>query len=813
MPAHLVPSDPNGVPANYQPGGVAWGQPAPMPQQANVVSEQLSRVVSAIRRYKWLILAVVAIGSSAGYALTRLVEPKYTVQGSIVIRKAPGGAGPVTAPGIISDPSSWVDLARSFIVLDAVVQRLGLFVRPVQLSDSAFVSDLRPSNLLRPGKYELRVDASGTRYDLVHPAARAGDAEVNVESGVVGDSIGRGVGFVWQPEAGRFAPNQKVAFTVVSARDAAAQLLGQMNISPVSPTSNMIRLTMTGERPDRLAAQMNTLLDQFVIEATRMNRENLTAVRATVAEQLDRASQRLGAAEASLESFKVRTITLPNENTIVTPGTAMATNPVFADYFQTNVQHRATSRDRAALQSIFSTADSAGRLSMESLKSLPQFGVNSPLTTEIQTLEQKQAALRVLQQRYTDEFAQVKALKEEIRVAETQTIPLLARQTLGQLEVQESALKRNIDGQSSELKRIPQRTIEEAQRTREVVIADRIYSDLQQRYSTAQLAEASAVPDVMVYDTASVPSRPTSDTTSSIFLVAVLASLGLGIGAAILLDQTDRRFRYPEQATRDLGLDIMSGIPTIKNPRNASARLQEASQLVESFRSLSLTVRSAFDGIGPVVLTVSSPGPGDGKSFVSANLAMALADGGYKTIVIDGDIRRGALHSVFAPATQTPGLTDFLAGEAILTEVMRETSHPGLFLIPCGRRRRNGPELLAGEGMTNLLRDLRQQFDAVIVDSAPLGAGIDPFALGVATGAMLIVLRTGETDRKLAQAKLEVLDRMPVRILGTVLNDIGESPQFKYYYYLEGYGALETATTGDSALIGSGSNGNGAGHK
>ena len=69
---------------------------------------------------------------------------------------------------------------------------------------------------------------------------------------------------------------------------------------------------------------------------------------------------------------------------------------------------------------------------------------------------------------------------------------------------------------------------------------------------------------------------------------------------------------------------------------------------------------------------------------------------------------------------------------------------------------------------------------------------------------MLIVLRAGETDRKLAQAKLEVLDRMPVRILGTVLNDIGENPQFKYYYYLEGYGALQAAVTEESALIGSG---------
>jgi tyrosine-protein kinase Etk/Wzc len=785
-----------------------------MPAQANVLSEQIGRVVAAIRRYKWLILAIVAVGSSAGFALTRLVSPKYTVNGSIMIRRSLGNTGPITAPGLMSDPNSWVDLTRSFIVLDGVVQSLGLFVRTTNPADSALVRDLKPTSLLRPGLYELRVDASASRYDLVRPGARTGETEQPIESGVVGDSVGLGVGFQWQPEAGRFRPNQEVGFVVITPRDAAFKLASELNIRPVSQNSNLMLLSMTGEQPRLLAAKMNALLHEFVDVAAHMSRDNLTAIRAAVEEQLQRSQDRLMNAESSLESFKVRTITLPNENTVVTPGTAMASNPVFQQFFQDNVQRQATTRDRQALQNLFSTADADGRLSMEALKSLPPIGTNSPLTAEISNLELKQASLRALQQKYTDDYPLVGALKTEIRVAETQTIPLLARQTLQQLEIQEAGLEKQIRGQSDELRRIPERTIEEARRTREVVIADKIYTDLQQRYESAKLAEASAVPEVQVFDTASVPSRPTSDTTMSILLVAILASLGLGIGAAILLDQTDRRFRYPAQATRDLGLDIMSGIPTIKNPRNASARLQEASQLVESFRSLSLTVRSAFDGIGPVVLTVSSPGPGDGKSFVSANLAMALADGGYRTIVIDGDIRRGALHSVFSPATQTPGLTDFLAGEAILTEVMRQTSHPGLCLIPCGRRRRNGPELLAGEGMTNLLRDLRQQFDAVIVDSAPLGAGIDPFALGVATGAMLIVLRTGETDRKLAQAKLEVLDRMPVRILGTVLNDIGESPQFKYYYYLEGYGALETAEASDSALIGSGhSNGNGAGLK
>lgn len=809
MPANLVPADSNnGVPAPYQPGGAAWSQ-GPISPPASSLSDQLGRFLSAIRRYKWLILAIVAVGSSAGFALTRLVAPKYTVFGSIIIKQATGGSGPITAPGLINDPNSWADLTRSYMVLDQVVQRLGLYVSAANPTDSALVRDLKPSPLLRPGAYELRVNASGSRYDLVRPASRPGEQEGIIESGIVGDSVGRTVGFLWQPEAGRFRPGSRTSFTVITPRDAAVRLYSELVVLPVGRTSNLMRLQMTGDEPILLAAKMNALLDEFVKAAARISRDNLTIVASTVEDQMQQAASRLKSAEGALEAYKVNTITLPSENTVVSPGVAMATNPVFNKFFNDNVLHKTVLRDRQALAAIMSAAGPDNRLSYEALKALPPRGAIDPLDTELQNLELRQAELRALQEKFTDAHRFVVDKKEEVRVLEQQTIPLLARQTLNQLEITEAELRRNIEGQASELRRIPERTIEEARRSREVFVAEQIYTDLQKRYSSAKLAEASAVPDVAVMDTASVPSRPTRDTATSIFLVAILASLGLGIAAAILLDQTDRRFRYPEQATRDLGLDIMSGIPTIRNPRNASARLQEASQLVEAFRSLSLTVRSAFDGIGPVVLTVSSPGPGDGKSFVSANLAMALADGGYKTVVIDGDIRRGALHSVFTPASQTPGLTDFLAGEAVLGEILLSTSHPGLFLVPSGKRRRNGPELLAGEGMVDLVRDLRQQFDAIIVDSAPLGAGIDPFALGVATGAMLIVLRTGETDRKLAQAKLEVLDRMPVRVLGSVLNDIGQNPQFRYYYYLEGYGALETATTDESSMIGSGT-GNGA---
>lgn len=105
--------------------------------------------------------------------------------------------------------------------------------------------------------------------------------------------------------------------------------------------------------------------------------------------------------------------------------------------------------------------------------------------------------------------------------------------------------------------------------------------------------------------------------------------------------------------------------------------------------------------------------------------------------------------------------------------------------------------------MQQMVRDLRNQFDAILVDTAPLGAGIDSYALGAATGAMVLVLRTGETDRKLAQAKLTLLDRMPVRMLGAILNDVGANPQFRYYSYLEGYDA-PSAPEGSPGLIGAG---------
>jgi tyrosine-protein kinase Etk/Wzc len=183
-----------------------------------------------------------------------------------------------------------------------------------------------------------------------------------------------------------------------------------------------------------------------------------------------------------------------------------------------------------------------------------------------------------------------------------------------------------------------------------------------------------------------------------------------------------------------------------------------------------------------VLVTVASPNAGDGKSMVSANLAQSFAEAGYRTLLIDGDIRRGELDKRFE-VERAPGLLDYLDGTATLDQALRTSGTDKLWLLPRGAQHSRGPELLMTPVLPDLMTELQRRFEAVIVDSSPLGAGIDPFVLGAATVNMLLVFRAGESNRRLAEAKLKLLSRLPIHLLGVVLNDVTIGGDFQYYAY------------------------------
>ena len=740
------------------------------------------RYVAALRRYKWLILAIALVGTGIGFAVSRMTVPEYQVQGTLWIADPNADTrGPVRGEELLG-AGSWADLLKSSTIMNRVVENMGLYLWPANVADSSVFAGFQPGPGFRSGNFELRIDAAGSKYSII-----TGENKV-LEQGAVGDSIGRTLGFLWKPSPAALGKGRTVSFTVANPRSVAASLTNRIEVTP-QPRSSFLKLSLNGRSPQRTASILNAVMSEFVNTAVDLKRRNLTETAKTLESQLEASRDALGTAESKLQSFRTSTITLPSEQLAMTPtGVAGTTsNPVSTNYFDQKFQLEAVQRDRQSLEALLSNPD---RISADAFMLIPSAKNAPDLQAALKTLSDREMQLRTARELYTDQHPTVQNLQASVDVMRKQTIPGILRSLISQLRKQEGELSSQVEQSSSTLKAIPARTIDQMRLVRDVQTKQGLYTMLASRTEEARLAAASAIPDITILDTAVAPLNPTTSTGPQIIILALLASLGGAVGLALLLDHTDSRFRYPEQATGELGLTILGAVPTIKRMRGGDPDPEEAAQVIEAFRTIRMSITNSYAGSGPIMFTISSPGAGDGKSLVSSNLALSFAEAGYRTVLVDGDTRRGQLHAMFG-ANRRPGLLDYLGGDAPLDAVLRNSTHEKLTLIPCGTRRHRGPELLHSQAMLQLITDLRERFDVIIVDSPPLGAGVDPFVLGAATGNMVVVLRTGATDRKMAEAKLKLLERLPIRPLGAVLNDIRAQGVYRYYTYLYGYTTSE----------------------
>jgi capsular exopolysaccharide synthesis family protein len=263
-------------------------------------------------------------------------------------------------------------------------------------------------------------------------------------------------------------------------------------------------------------------------------------------------------------------------------------------------------------------------------------------------------------------------------------------------------------------------------------------------------------------------------------LMASLAGLGLGLAGALLLDKMDKRIRYPDEVERGLGLAVLGIVPRLD-----AASGVDASVAVESFRSIRVQI-SHSNGNSKGIVLVTSPAPRDGKSMVSANLAISYASAGYKTLLLDTDIRRGHAEEMFG-VQRSPGLADYLRGQVAAADIRQETRVDGLTMIAKGSGQDFNLELLDSPHMDALLESLKADFDVVVLDAPPLAAGADALVLGRRADKVIVVLRAGETDQVLARTKLELIGNVNVPIVGAVLNAVPTNshyyPYYANYYY------------------------------
>jgi capsular exopolysaccharide synthesis family protein len=775
----LIPASPPPPPASR-----GWGDEP----RLELPHSPLERPLAAIRRYRYLLAAVVVLAILGGVVVTRLTKPQYEVRATIWIASETPLAdktGPIRSHELLNS-EAWVELLRSYRISDAVVRKLSLYVKPDRDADSVYFRGFSIADRFLPGTYTLKVQR-GQQWNLTHDKAA-----IN-ESGSASDSIGRRQGLRWRIAPDQFAKmdDRSVTFTVSTPRETSVELMQRLT-ARLPEKSNFLWLTLQDPNPELASRTLNTWVYEYVAVAGDLKKRNMVEFANILSGQLQFAEMSLKVAETALERFRVHTITLPAEGGPVAAGVEMTRDPALKSFFEQKIEYDNLHHDRDALERVIASAKN-GTAPMEGVLLIPSVA-SSPggeqLRETFRQLYQKQAELTAARQIYTDEYPAVRDMARAVDNLRKQVIPQLAGQLLAQLNTRETEYQGRIAGASQELQTIPTRTIEEMRLRRAVTVAEGLYTTLKSRYAEAKLAEAGAQPDVTVLDSAIAPLKPTKNTVPRIMLVAIGGGLALALGLAILLDTVDRRIRYPDQASHELGLPITATVPRLPKGGISKQSPEQISQLIESFRTLRMNILSASGN--RVVLTVSSPSPGDGKSFISSNLAMSFADAGFKTLLVDGDTRRGSLHETFG-LPRTAGLTEFLARESDQNAIVHTTDHENLFVIPSGNHRRRSPELLTSPALGQLVTSLRSRFDAIIFDTPPFAAGIDGYAIAAATGSLLVVLRIGQTERRMAAAKLALVDRLPISVLGAVLNAVPSDGEYEYYGYVPGYATVDQA--------------------
>lgn len=298
-----------------------------------------------------------------------------------------------------------------------------------------------------------------------------------------------------------------------------------------------------------------------------------------------------------------------------------------------------------------------------------------------------------------------------------------------------------------------------------------------------------------------VPSRASKPDRKRMVILAFALSLVAAIGAIVLVDSLDSSLRSVDEAESTLHLPALVGIPNHKpvkvkkSNRTGTERDKypiasieaPASTLAEAYR----TLRVSLSMLGPeaerrVILFVSAI-PEEGKTYTSLNTAVALAQQGLKTLLIDADLRRPSLHKALLDSKETPiGLTDLFSGNAGLDQIILPTGILNLSLLPAGSRAPNPAELLASADLKSLVEEWQKTYDRVVIDTAPVNAVSDTLVLAAHAHKTILVIQAGKTPRKAILRAIHLLRKAGAKVAGFALNRLPTGRMAAYYYYYYG---------------------------
>jgi capsular exopolysaccharide synthesis family protein len=391
---------------------------------------------------------------------------------------------------------------------------------------------------------------------------------------------------------------------------------------------------------------------------------------------------------------------------------------------------------------------------------------------------------------------------------------LLAQQTEGEI-------RRRFDQQQEAASKLNEKTVAFAVLSQEAASRKRLYEDLYTKLQEANISAGIKATNITIVDPARSRTVPIRPKLGFNLQLGFLGGIFVGLVAAFTIDNVDRTVVNPLEVEEITGIPVIGIVPTFEKPSKASGALRAygairrrgegkydkgdgtasekiwmldtpESAAAEAIRALRTSILLSRPGGGPRIILVTSCIPWEGKTTISANLAISFAQHGKKVLILEADMRRPQMRHVMDVANET-GLSSVLAGSLTLDEaILRGVHVPKLDVLPAGPRPPMPSELLGSSAFDELLEQLRSRYDNVVIDSPPALLLTDAVSIASKTDAAIWVARAGVITRPHLARAAQLIERNAMPVIGFVLNRMDRSVDpygYGYGYEYEYYGS------------------------
>jgi succinoglycan biosynthesis transport protein ExoP len=593
------------------------------------------------------------------------------------------------------------------------------------------------------------------------------------------------------------------------------KLRADISVRPVANT-RLIRVTLSSKDPELARDMANTISSAFIERDVESKRGEANSVLAFVSGQVDEVSERLMTAEEDLLRFKeAEGISILSEEARLKVGLLAQLESSFQEV---KVERDVLNARIAAVLSQMGPAVSAESPLADASTNPAVRRIQDRLAEAQMELARLEGQPSLDSQRVTEIKAQIESLKSEIQIEiesiltsggspavssglqmrlaeyESQNIVLAAR---------EDALGNLINVHEREINKLPAREISLVRLERARRINDELYAALMRAKNEAQIEAASQIANIDVVDSAVTPLKPVRPRKTDNGIIALVVSLLLGVVLAFFLEYLDNTVKTEDEVRKLLGIPIIGIIPhfdldghrdgRVRRNRKAEhfalvSKEDPESPFAEAFRMVRTNLQFVDLDKGLRTIVVTSPIPGDGKTTVAANIAIALAVHEEKVLVVDADFRIPAIHKIF-DLPGSPGVTNILSeGRGYQSVIHKIEGVVNLDVLTTGPIPANSSGLLTSSKMKKLIEELKENYDRVIFDVPPVLVATDALDLASILDGTLLVLRLGEIDRRAVRRMRDILDTAKIRILGGVLNSVDVRDNrygYGYYYYYQ----------------------------